>query len=219
MVLVDTKQNARVGGLVQLRPRHSARQVTAGTFDLEVEALRVRLGAVGGTSAVEGDDFVTQHVVARLQVGGDLDEPAVAVVDEGVGGPDAVVIAGAVDLEEAQGGLVDGLAVAVAGGEVVDHGALVGVGPDGIPFERDLVAGFDGGVAAGRSGGAVADDVRGAEGLGGDEAVVFLVGSPADYGGRVGEVGEDGGVVVLVLDAVDDDLGDVAVGGDEGGAG
>jgi hypothetical protein len=43
---------------------------------------------------------VTEDVVARLEVGRDLDEPRVAVLDQSLGSPLAVLIPGTADLEE-----------------------------------------------------------------------------------------------------------------------
>lgn len=72
---------------------------------------------------------MAQDVVARLDVLGDLDQPAVAVGNELVVSPltrrgGAVDEAHAVDLEELQTGLVDSRAVTVARGQVVNDGAL-----------------------------------------------------------------------------------------------
>lgn len=67
------------------------------------------------TSSVKGNDLVTENVVACLQVRWNLNQPGVAVVDEGIGSP-AVGIAGAIDLEELERSLVDRLAVTITGG-------------------------------------------------------------------------------------------------------
>lgn len=82
---------------------------------------------------MQGDDLMTQDIVSRRDIARDSDGPGVVVRDHGVGGPVARVATGeeadAVDLEPAQGGLIDGCAVAVAVGEVVGDGAVVGGGP------------------------------------------------------------------------------------------
>ncbi len=67
-----------------------------------------------------------------------------------------------VDLEELERRLVDAVTVAVAGREVVEHGALVRVGPR-VPLNRDAVARRDLGEAAGGRGRLVADDVAASE--------------------------------------------------------
>ena len=158
----------------------------------------------------EREDLVAEHVVAGREVGGDLDGPRVAGGNELVGRPvagvRAVDQAALGDLDEREALLVDGGAVGVAGRDVVDHGAVVALGP-GVPLQRDGAAGGDGGVVVGGDGALVADDVRVGEGAGLDEAVVLVVGGPA--GGRgVGAAGDAAGV----LDAVGDDGLDVAVG-------
>lgn len=215
---VGVEEDAGVVGAVEGGAGDTGGGVVAVADDAEVQALGIGLGAVGGRAAVEGDDLVAEDVVAGLEVGGDLDEPAVAVGTEVVGGPRAGVgvVAGTADLEPAEGGLVDGLAGAVAVGEVVDDGADVGLGPLGGPDDGDLVTGVDSGRAAARSSRLVADDVGGAEVVGLDEAVVLLKSRPADHGRGVGLVEVGCRVIVLVVDTVHDDVGDVAVGGNEG---
>jgi hypothetical protein len=124
----------------------AARVRRTGTSDLDVDALRVRLRAVFLASTVQSDDFVTQDVVARGEGLGDVDGPLVAVGDELVGAP---LVGGGVDdtrrgeLEEGEGLLVGGGAVALALGEVVDDGAVVGLGP-GVPLQGHGAAGGDG---------------------------------------------------------------------------
>jgi hypothetical protein len=169
---------------------------------------------------VEGEDLVADDVVARGDVLRDLEDPGEVVVHEDVGAPVAaegalVDQAALADAHPLEGGLVDGLAVARTPGDVVDDGALVRLWP-GVPLEEQLGAGLDLCVDGGGGAVGVADDVGVVE-LGGlDEAVVGDVDLPADDGGVVGLVGEGGGVVAAVADAVDVDPVDVAVGRDEG---
>ena len=95
---------------------------------MQVEALRIQLGAVRVARCVQSDDLVSQHVVARLDVLGNLNQPSVTVLDELIVSPvarrgravDETLVG---DLEEPQAGLVDGLAVAVASGQIVEDGA------------------------------------------------------------------------------------------------
>lgn len=221
---VDVEEDTLIVGLVQLGTQGTLGLLSTGTSDLEVEALGVVLGTVLLATGVEGDDLVSENVEAGLDVLGDLDHPAVAVGDELVGG----VLAGGggavdqtllADLEELEGLLVDGLAAAgAAGGEVVEDGALVGLGP-GVPLEEDAVTGGDTGVTLGVLGILVADDVGGSEGLGADEAVVGGSVGPTDDNRRVAAVGQGEDVVTGVGGAVDDNVVDVAVGSNANGTG
>ena len=76
---------------------------------------------------MQGDDLVTDDVVARGEVGRDGNGPGVVVGDQLVGGPVAGVgardPAGLGELDPLEGGGGDGAAVAVAGGDVVNYGA------------------------------------------------------------------------------------------------
>ena len=81
------------------------------------------------------------------------------------------VVTGAVDLEELEGRLVDGLAVAIAGREVVNNRADVAIRPLRIPDEADLVSGSDGSMTTAVYAIPVADDVGGTEVVGLDEAL------------------------------------------------
>lgn len=113
--------------------------------DLNVDALRVALGAILLGGGVEGDDLVAKDVVARGERLGDGDSPLVAVGDELVRGPlvgTGVEDTSAGKLEEAEAGLVGLAAVARALGEVVDNGTVVGLGP-GVPLESHVAAGLD----------------------------------------------------------------------------
>lgn len=150
-------------------------------------------------------------------VGRDLDHPGVAVGNQLVGTPDArcagtVDQANLVDLEELKVSLLDSLtAGTAAAGEVVDDGAVMRVGPS-VPLDEDLVAGRNDGMASSVGRVLVADDVAAVKGIGGDEAVVRVAGGPANNRRRVLHVREAGRVIVLVRDAVDDNVCDVAMG-------
>jgi len=163
---------------------------------------------------------MAKDVVTGLQVSRDLDHPAVAIFTEDIGSPLALglVVAGTVDLEEPKGVLGDCRAVAVAVGKVVDDGTDVALRPDWVPLDINLVAGLDGSIALGIDGLAVADDVSSVELVGLDEAVVRVLSPPADQSLLVvATVPVDRGVVVPVVDAVDDDSVDIAVGSNEAG--
>lgn len=59
-----------VGSLVEAGCGYTARELDgAGTLDLEVDALWVRLCAVGLSAGVQGDDFMADDVVSWGEVG------------------------------------------------------------------------------------------------------------------------------------------------------
>jgi len=241
---VGVEEDAGVSGSVEGGAGNTGGGVVAAAVDAEVHALRcvsvsgprfftkmysqrgviylgIILSAIGAASAVESNDLVAEDVVSGLEVGGDLNEPAVAVLAKIIGSPglgDAVV-ASTVNLEPLEGGLVDGLAGAVAVGQIVDNGTDVAIGPLRGPDNADLVTGVDGGRALSRGAALVADHIGCAKIVGLDEAVVLLKGSPPENAGRVWVIEVAGGIVVLVLDSVDDDVRDVSVSSDEGRAG
>ena len=164
---------------------------------------------------------MAEDIIARRDRRRDLHHPGVIVGNHLVRAPHAgdgflLDDSDAVDLEELQRGLVDGLAAAVAAREVVDHGAVVALWPGG-PLQADLVAGCDDGVAARVGRVQVADDVVCGEGVGRDEAVGCVGRLPGDDHGGVGVVGVGADVPPFVADSVDHDVGDVAVGGYLGG--
>ena len=163
---------------------------------------------------------MAKDVVSRGNVGGDLQAPRVPVGGEHLAGVEAGLAlrdeAGAVDFEELERFLVDGLAGPVAVGEVVDNGA--GVRPE-VPAHVEDVARRDLNVGLGRRGAAVADDVGVAHVLVGDGALVLCRRGPAKDIGAVRGAGvlEDG--VPFVRLVVDDDAADVSVGSSDGRAG
>ena len=158
---------------------------------------------------------MAEDIVARLEVTGDGDAPPVAILDEPVSRPDVAVEAALRNLEELQGCLADARARAAAPREVVDDGTLVGLGPR-VPLEGEGRSRGHGDGRGTRAAVAVADDVRGAGGVGLDEAEVRVGGSPAGARWVVGVVGVGGRVEVVVGLAADGDGLDEAVGGDGG---
>jgi len=214
----DVELDTRVGRSVKLGSSSAAGQLgSSGSLNLEVDTLRVRLRAVGLASSMQGDDLVADDVVARSDVG-ESQVPSEVVGNQVVGGPLSRVAAGlqrlGLDLGPLQACRVDRTAVAVAGRDVFLDGADVAHWP-GVPLERDLAAGLDGYVAAIALALLVADDCRGAEGIWGDEAVVEVVGLPANSL-------RDGGLVfqrsipTLVGLAIGNDAVNVAMGCHEG---
>jgi len=173
---------------------------------------------------VQGDNFVAEDVEAWLDVLGDGDQPRIVLGDKLIGSPlagslGAVNQTGLGNLEELELGLVDRLAAgAAAASEVVDDRAVVRLGP-GVPLDVDRVTGLDDRVTLGVRGRFVADDIGVRVVLGAHEAVVSVSGRPAGDNGRILHVGKDGRVVGLIRQTVDDEILDVAVGSDAGGAG
>jgi hypothetical protein len=163
---------------------------------------------------VKGDDLVAEDVGARGNAGRNGGHPGEAILNQLISDPatrslGAVKEATLVDLEELKGGLLDGAAVTVAAGKVVDDGADVRLGP-GVPGDGDGVTSSNSGRVHSIGSTTVADNIRVLEGVGKDKAIVLDGGSPTDRVGRR----------VTRLEARDDlavdgDLGDVTVGGDE----
>ena len=90
---------------------------------------------------------MTQNIVAIRNSLGHRERVRVVVLDHVVASPSTRGAAAVdqtllVDLEELEAGLVDLGAVAVAGGQVVEDGAVVGLGPLG-PLHFDFRAGLD----------------------------------------------------------------------------
>lgn len=192
--------------------------------DGDVEALRIILSTVEITSAVEGNDLMTENVVSRGNIGGNLNHPAVIVGNELVGGPlswgiSTINQAGLGDLEELERGLVNSLAsLRTAVGEVVDDGTVVALGPS-IPLNKDLVTSGNNGMGTGVFGVLMTDDVGVGEVLGTNEAVVGVGGSPGSNLRRILGVREYIDVVALVGGAVDDNVLDVAMGSNRSSTG
>jgi hypothetical protein len=98
---VRVEQDTRVGGLVQVHAEGAPRwNPGARAGDLDVDAERVRLRAVGRPCAMESDGLVAEDVGSRLERLGHGDGPGVVLVDHLLRGPDlgVVVDAGLVDL-------------------------------------------------------------------------------------------------------------------------
>lgn len=176
----DVEDDTGLVGGQELGASNAGEGGGARASDLKIDTLGVRLGAVGLAGGVQGQDLVAEDVVAGGDIGGDADGPLVVVLHQDVGGVGVRGLdeTGAVNLEPAEAGLVGGGAVAVAAGEVVKDGTLVGLGPSS-PLESDGVAGGDSDVALAGGGITVADDVGVAVSIRGDEAKIRLLSSPA----------------------------------------
>jgi hypothetical protein len=113
VVAVNVDLDTGVGGGVELVSGDTLGVLSAGTGDLQVNALRVVLGAVLLVGGVKSDDLVAENVVTRSDGAGDSDGPGQVVLDELGGSPLAILVTSGVDLEELQvsslsrGGVVD----------------------------------------------------------------------------------------------------------------
>lgn len=72
----------------------SGKSLGPAAADLDVQALRVALGAVRAAGAVEGDDLVPEDVVARGEAGGELHVRGEVLGDHGIRHPASRVAAG-----------------------------------------------------------------------------------------------------------------------------
>jgi hypothetical protein len=130
----QVEQDTRIRRLIKAGRGHTAAQLRGPTpRDLDIDALRVRLGAVSLARGVQRNDLVAQDVVAGCEVG-NRQVPGEVVLDEVVGDPGAGVVAGfpgaALDLGPAEGGgVADAAEVPGDGRDVFLHGAGVGDGP------------------------------------------------------------------------------------------
>ena len=187
--LVNVDEDARVSGRVELRAEDTRGLVRAAAGDVQVEALRIVLGAALGAGPMQRDELVAEHIVAWRDGRRDLQQPGVVVGDQLIVAPDAgrvglVDQADGVDLEELQRRLVNRLAGSVAVGQVAQDWAMVAAWP-GRPLEEDFVAGSHDGVRVGVLRGLVADYVGGVILVRSDEPVVGVWGLPGDLGWRV----------------------------------
>lgn len=127
-VLVEVEEDAGVGLGVQGRAEGTIGQVGTGASDLQVEALGVVLGTVRAAGGVQGNDLVTDNVVAGLECRGDGNVPGEAVLDQLVRGPGSGVgpadETSLGDLDPLQRGLVDAGGV-IGRGNVGDDGTVV----------------------------------------------------------------------------------------------
>lgn len=182
-LLVEVEKDTGVGGSVELGEVATVEGLGAASSDLEVDALRVSLGAVGLAGGVEANDLVAENVVTSLEVLGDGELPGEAITDEVVGGPVTGVTTRLQtllsDLGPLESALVDAGEVAADWGEVLSDGAVVGIGP-GVPLQGDNITGGNGDGVCDGLGALVADDIGSAEGIRSNEAVVLVASSPTD---------------------------------------
>lgn len=164
---------------------------------------------------MEGNDVVAEDIVAWCNIGRDANEPRVPVGDEGIRSPPVGLLrrvdeAGTVDLEEAEGCLVNGIAWAVAVGQEVHDRAFMTVRPLG-PLELDRIAGSYSDATFAGGGLFVADNIGCVVSAWVDKTVVLLVSRPSGNQRWVVGVWVLCWDVVAVGDAVDDDVRYMAV--------
>lgn len=170
---------------------------------------------------MESHQLVTKNVVTGSDGLGDLDHPAVVVLDQLIVTPGTRNIrvvdqTNAVDLEELERGLVNCLAAVTTIGKVVHDRSVVRVGPCG-PLDVDAVTCLHTDVTLGVGRVLVADDVGRGVVLGGNKAIAGVRSSPSGDNGGIRHVRERVDVKALVVDTVDDDVGDMTVGCHLGG--
>jgi hypothetical protein len=125
---------------------------------------------------VKSDHLVTENVVSWGEGGWDGDGPGHVVGHELIGSPgswgsgvvDDTLLG---DLEELEGGFVDGSTVTGALGHVVDDWSLVGFWPC-VPFHSDGSSSGNGGAQLCVGGISVADDIASAESGWSDETKI-----------------------------------------------
>lgn len=171
-------------------------------------------------SAVKSNDFVTKDVTTSGNVAGDGHGPAVVVGNQVVGSPctrDAALVDDTLlgNLEELKLGLVNGGTVAVAAGEVVDHGTVVALGPLS-PLQLNITTGGNGSRQLRVLSTLVADDVGVRVAGSVDEAQVGGFLGPANNGRGIGAVGVLVDEVSVVVLSIGNDSLDITVASDHG---
>ena len=195
---------------IQLRSGDPFRSRISPTANRNADARRIELRGANAIGRVQCDDLIAEDIVAALDRLRNRHVPCavrftqnvVSPLSSGATASTELQLAHLGNLEELQGRLVDGCAVAVAGCQVRDDGAVVGFGPFG-PVQVDEGTCGDGGggfLCVGRVDGA--DDVGAVDGVAVDWAQVGVPGGPAD-GALVGDPGCDGGVVACVVLVID----------------
>lgn len=219
--LVDVDQDTRVGVLVEGFTLGAGVGGATTAGNLQVETLRVVLGAILVLSGVQGNDLVAQDVVTSLEGRGNGHSPAVVVGDQVVSGPgsgDFSVAdeAALVDLEELKVSLGDIGAVTVAVGKVSQDGTVVAGRPVS-PLKLNSTTGLDVSGDSTRLSALVADDVRVRVFRAVDEAKVSGCGRPGNGLRRVTLIGVGGDDVSSVVLAVDDSTRHITVASNKGG--
>jgi hypothetical protein len=135
--VVNVQEDAGVIGAVEVGAEGTGRESVGATAgDLEVHALRVVLGAVGFVGGVQGDGLVAEDVFTWGNGRRDGRSPGVVVTDHIVRSPVArggvaLIEAGFINLSPLERGFVNVCAFAVAWGEVIEHGSMMGLWPFG----------------------------------------------------------------------------------------
>jgi hypothetical protein len=216
--LVRVEENTRLRVSVELSGQGTLRVIGSRTSDVNVEALRVVLSTVLGTSAVKSDDLVTEDVATSSKCLGDSGSPGVVVLDK-IGSSPSTIKASSIDLDPLESSRVSGSALSSALGNVGQNRTNVRLGP-GRPLELDGTTGLDGQRAGTGSSLLVAGNVGSAKVGGGDETVVEVFSGPSSDVGDLATLLSNvvrGEVVAGLVGSVNLDASDGSVGeGDRG---
>jgi hypothetical protein len=191
--LVRVEENTGLRVSVELGSQSTLGVVSTRASDVDVEALGVVLSTILGTSAVKGDDLVTEDVASSGKSLGDSAGPGVVVLDK-IGCSPGAIESSSIDLNPLEGGRVRLGALSRALGDVSQDRTDVRLGPVG-PLELNGATSLDGERPGSRCGLLVAGNVGGTEVTGGDEAVVEVLGRPSS---NIGDLATLLGLVVRV---------------------
>lgn len=147
--------DTRVSGLVKLGSNHSSIEVIATAFShLDIDTLRIVLGAIFDHRAVDGDRFGAKNVIRRANGFWDLEVPSSTLHDEPIG----CIVPGwlvsgrvpamvrinqpqLIDLVPFQLELVNACKIATGVGHIVHHGSMMGGNPVR-PLQVDNISGL-----------------------------------------------------------------------------
>jgi hypothetical protein len=175
--LVRVEENTGLRVSVELCSQSTLGVVSTRASDVNVEALGVVLSTILGTSAVKGDDLVTEYIASSGKSLRDSAGPGVVVLDK-IGCSPGAVESSSIDLHPLEGGRVRLGALSRALGDVSQDRTDVRLGPVR-PLELNGAASLDGERAASRCGLLVAGNIGGTEVARGNEAVVKVLGRPS----------------------------------------
>lgn len=163
---------------------------------------------------MQSNDLVSENVVPRGNAAGDPHAPRVAILSQGAIGvfPRSALRdeAHPVNLEELERRLVHSLTWTVAVGQVIDHRPAVIFRPRR-PLYGDCIAGSDLDMPLSWDGVTMADDVGVTVLVRGNKTIVSLLDGPAEHDWGLSLERKACAEVSPIGDAVDDDLGDMAV--------
>ena len=184
--------DTRVSGFVKLGSNHSSIEVIATAFShLDVDTLRIMLGAILEHRVMDGDRFGAKDVIRRSNGFWDLEVPSSTLHDELIGCivaswhwggrvPAMVGInqAQLIDLVPFQLELVNARKIATGVGHIVHHGSMMGGHPVR-PLQVDNISGLDLDGMLSWCSVFVADDISVRVGWWTDVSIVVVIGDPA----------------------------------------